>query len=110
MFNPDKKNKRKKRKQVKSVGIGNIGPVFAGYQVDTIDYFFFFRFCRCGSVLMMYFDDTKLQCSENVSRKSCDIKTQLQHHHQLMHPSLSSQGCMVGGADPQQSDTLCFNH
>lgn len=50
---------------------------------------------------MMFFDYTKLQCSENVSRKSCDIKTQLQHHHhQLMHPSLSSQGCMVGGADP----------
>lgn len=49
---------------------------------------------------MMHFDYTKLQCSENVSRKSCDIKTQLQHLHQLMHPSLSSQGCMVGGADP----------
>lgn len=23
----------------KSVGIGNIGPVFAGYHIDTIDYF-----------------------------------------------------------------------
>lgn len=98
MFNPDKK----KKKQVKSVGIGSIGPVFAGYQIDAIDSFC--RFCRFGSVFMMFFDYTKLQCSENVSRKSCDIKSQLQHLP-LMHPSLSSQGCMVGGADRSSHTT-----